>query len=105
MAGARRTRKSSTERRRRGNDHHAGGSRNMSSLSESFRSQNEAIHGELFILHDDIYRRALKRIKDALLILHKIEDHQDIRKQVRGYVTEFEALREDLERIGRTAAD
>lgn len=77
----------------------------MSDLSRLYLHETETLHRTLYGVHDDIYFRALKKIGAALLVLRKIEDNLDLRQQCRSYIAEFESLRDQLEALGRNAAE
>lgn len=71
----------------------------------SYRRELERLHAALYSLHHDIYQGACKRIKDALIVLHGIEtSNADLRPVCKSYISEFEDLRDGLEKIGRDAA-
>lgn len=70
----------------------------------SYRDESEKLHSALFRFHDAIYFRAGDCLKDALSILHSIEDHPDLRPVCRKYIEQFEDLRERLEALGSDAA-
>lgn len=47
-----------------------------------------------------------KRIEDALVQLHQVEARRsDLRPQMRGYIAEFERMRNELEDFGTKAAE
>lgn len=78
----------------------------MNSLSQSFPAQREQIHEQMFKLHGDIRDKALKRVADALAVLHRLEIEQlGVRELCRGYIVDFEKLRSSLEHVMREAAD
>jgi hypothetical protein len=78
----------------------------MSEFAQYHRTESELLHKMLSKLHDDIYNRGLSRVRDALMALHKVESGGfSARKQCRGYIAEFETLREHLEAVMKEASD
>jgi len=60
----------------------------------------------LYFIHDDIYRGALERVRQALTVCHGLEVASvDLRHQMRTYIMEFESLRAHLEFVGQFAAN
>ena len=68
----------------------------MSEFGKFHRADNEALHRQLYLLHEDLCWKALLRVKESLLILHHLEvKYADVRAVAHEYIQLFETVRSE----------